>query len=127
MLKKVFSVVALVAFVVPAFGADIFAKWQTQQVVNGFTLTMTMGIEQNVTHLSNQCEYQGMKAEVSADVPSKVEGNTYSITGSVQKKTSQGGLNCELNAQPMSLTYQVTDTQLTLTANGQTLVFNRVQ
>ncbi len=126
MIKTILTAIALAA-AVPAFGADIVGKWQMQQDVNGFKLTMTMAIEQNVTHLSNDCEWQGKRAHVSVDVPSKIEGNTYSVLGTATKTTSENGLSCDVSAQPMTLTYQATDTQLTLSANGQSMVLTRVQ
>lgn len=126
MVKRILLTIAFMASV-PAFGANILGTWQTVHSTNGFTLTMTLGIEQNVTHLTNVCEYAGQRAEVAADVPSKIEGNTYSFTGTVQKTTSAGGINCNIDAKPITLNYQVTDTQLVLSAGGEALVFNRVR
>jgi hypothetical protein len=126
MFKKLLATLVLVSST-NAFAADIYGKWAMQQEVNGFKFTLVLAIEQNVTHVSNTCEYQGKTATASVDVPSKVEGNTYSILAEAKNQTSDGGFNCDVSAQPMSVTYSATDTQLTMSANGQQMVWNRVQ
>ncbi len=126
MLKRVLLSVAVVSAMVPAFAADIVGKWQIAQEQNGYKYTLTLGIEKEVSHFGAVCEFGGHKAEIGVDVPSKIDGNNYHVLGSAEKKAG-GQINCEIAIKPMQLTYEVTDTQLTLKSSEGVIVLNKVQ
>ncbi len=91
---------------------------------NNVDYTLSMNIVEDATTFFLTCKGEGLSAVAKGKAPTKVEGNQFHILDYVQSDNPL----CRLNVFPMTLNYEVHDTQLSLKDSlGQVMILNRVQ
>jgi hypothetical protein len=98
-------------------------SWGYKTVQNGFTIDMTMTIQNNSVTLENVCTYKGNKASASANSQAQYDDKTLTVLSAAHGENTVNGLKCEANMQADTLNYVVKGNLLTFTHDGSTQKF----
>lgn len=108
---------------------QIYGKWFFEASQNGFTVQLIQDIQPEQTRFSATCSYLNWPESVSVSVivPSQVTDTEILIKGSADAMEEKNGLKCPIHVSVGQETYEINGNIMTLTGNGQTIQFTRLQ
>lgn len=106
----------------------VYGKWASVQNVGDMSFTLALAIQEKQSGLSVTCAKAGKSTTASITVPTEVTASKIIIKGSASDEKKLGDVDCNIEIGPMEFDYVLNSPDaLQLTAQGQTVVFNRIK
>ena len=106
----------------------VYGKWASLQQIEETSYLLSLSVQEKQSSLSVTCSKGSKNTTARITVPTQVTAQQLIIKGEASDRKQLGDVDCSVEIGPMAFDYQLQgQDSLTLSAEGQTIEFNRVK